>query len=310
MTDNILNWEQIDDSSFGSTTINIIATDNTIWVAAGEDGKLATATNPTGTWTQRTSSFGSSFIKDIATDGTTWVAVGYDGKMATATDPTGTWTQVTDPSFSTTHIISISTDNNGMWVAVGWYGKIATATDPTGTWTQRTNSFSDNGRIRSIINNGTIWVAGGWDDMSFKLITATDPTGTWTLGDCGFPFMMSEIITLATDGTTWVTIGNENISTTTNPTGTWTLLTDSGLSFVKSIVANKRNWVAVCTQGKLATTKYPTSLWTQRTSSFGTTIIWSIATNGITWVAVGESGKMAINTGDIKESFPMFLPNL
>ena len=261
MTDNILNWEQIDDSSFSTSNIYTIATDGITWVATSTDKKLATSINGIS-WTQRTSSL-DFIIRNMVNNGTIWVGVGDGGKIATATDPTGTWTLVADSSFDTTSIKSIATDGT-TWVAVGESGKLATATDPTGTWTQRT----------------TVDFQGDFSGI-------------------------------ATDGTIWVIVGNSGkTATATDPTGTWTLLANSGLDSLNCVVATKRNWVGVGWTGKLFTSIDPTSIWTQRTSSFGTTNIWSIATNGITWVAVGESGKMAINTGDIKESFPMFLPNL
>ena len=91
---------------------------------------LATATDPTGTWTQRTSSFGATYIWGIAYGNGVWTAVGITGKLATATDPTGTWTQRTS-SFDTSLIIGIEYCN-GVWVVVGITGKLATANDYNG----------------------------------------------------------------------------------------------------------------------------------------------------------------------------------
>ena len=79
------NWESVS-SSFGTSNIRSVAYGNGVWVAVGDQGKLATATDPTGPWTQRTSSFYTSNIFSVAYGNGVWVAVGASGKLATATD--------------------------------------------------------------------------------------------------------------------------------------------------------------------------------------------------------------------------------
>lgn len=52
-------WAEIADSSFGTTNINDIAYDsfNNIWIAVGDDGKVATSSGFLTTWTQQVSGF-------------------------------------------------------------------------------------------------------------------------------------------------------------------------------------------------------------------------------------------------------------
>ena len=79
---------------------------NGVWVAgggyAGTAGEMATATDPTGTWTMRSNPFGYN-ISGVTYDAVTatWWAGGYDGsyaaQVASATDPTGTWSLQSNP---------------------------------------------------------------------------------------------------------------------------------------------------------------------------------------------------------------------
>ena len=55
------------------------------WILEYEDSEY-TPSDPTGTWTQRTSSFDTDPINSVAYGNGVWVAVGYSGKLATATD--------------------------------------------------------------------------------------------------------------------------------------------------------------------------------------------------------------------------------
>jgi len=156
------------------------------WVVAGQSSVqptkgIATATDPTGTWTQRTSSFGSSLIYGVAYGNSTWVAVGASGKIATATDPTGTWTQRTSP-FGTSIVRSVAYGADGVWTAVADAGKIATAVDPTGSWTLQTSSFNSNDLVKGIATNGTgLWVASSSGDTeTYAPKIASANAGKWT----------------------------------------------------------------------------------------------------------------------------------
>lgn len=60
-------------------------TELSLWIAAGENGQIYTAVDPTGTWTSRTSGT-SEDLKGLAWDGTTAVAVGTNGTIIKSTD--------------------------------------------------------------------------------------------------------------------------------------------------------------------------------------------------------------------------------
>jgi len=266
---------------------------STYFVIVGENGKMSTATDPTGTWAAQTSSFDTTNIYDVAYDGSTnYVAVGATGKLATATDPTGTWTQRTS-SFETDLIYGVAYDGSTTWVAVGTTGTLATATDPTGTWTQRTSSF-DTTHINGVAYDGaSTWVAVG---SAGTLATAADPTGTWT--QRSGQFSGSDVEAVAYGNGVWVIVGDDGkLSTSTSPTGTWTARTSSfESSKIFGVAYGNGVWVAVSASGKVATTLDPTGTWTQRTSSFSSTNITCIAYGNEEWVAVGLDAKIATST--------------
>jgi hypothetical protein len=268
--------------------------DGTYWVAAGANGELQTATDPTGTWTLRSSAVGTDQIPGCYYDGSTyWVIVTTAGKLATATDPTGTWTLRTS-SFGTDIINGVAHDQSTYWVAVGINGKLATATDPTGTWTQRTSSFGSSD-LYAVAYDGTYWTAVG---QGGKIAYATDPTGTWTQNGTT-AFGTSTLRGVEQGNGFWVASGQSGkIGYATDPTGTWTLATSpfgSDTVYSPQYADDKNAWTAGATGGKLATCgKSPAGTWTLRTSSFGSSVLRDVAygSDG-NWVAVGTDAKIA-----------------
>jgi len=164
----------------GMNVMRDVHANGTHYVAIGDSGYMVTATDPTGTWTSRTSGFGSTNIAGVNYVGSTWVAMGSSGVMTTASDPTSTWTVNSSAGtvFSSYQIRSCDYDGSTYYVAVGDNGILATATDPTSTWTSRTSSFGTT-FIRYVVYSSTLslWCAVG---SSGKIATASDPTGTWT----------------------------------------------------------------------------------------------------------------------------------
>ena len=177
-------------SSFGTTTINSVASNGTsLYVAVGNAGKLATS--PDGiNWTQRTSSFGASDIYGVAygSDGY-WVAAGASGKIATSTDGI-TWTQQT--SGTGLRLNEVAFGNNLYIVTIyGSGGNVLTATDPTSTWTNYTTTIS-----------------------GIPLGPHYDPTiGSWVIGrDSG----TTGALAYSSNGTSW-TARTSTISAQLNP---------------------------------------------------------------------------------------------
>lgn len=222
-------WIQRFNGQLGSiSTLNGLATDGTIWCAVGDESdaphnlpRLATATDPTGTWTENTTGVPNpstdhgyhkvEYANDI------WVAVADAGsEFVTATDPTGTWTSRSAQSVVQPRDIAFG---NGVWVMVGQTGKLDTATDPTGTWTARTSGFGTNTmEAVKYFPKDNIWIAVG---TGGSLTTSTNPTGTWTARTSSFG--STDINSIDFDGIQYIAVGRDGkIATATNPTGTWT----------------------------------------------------------------------------------------
>lgn len=98
--------------------------DGTRWVISSNNGDIAYAADPTGTWTHVANPgpfVDGEWIFDVAYGNGVWVICGSNGKLATATDPTsaGNWTQQTIGCG--TEIMTSVFYGNGYWV-VGGYG--------------------------------------------------------------------------------------------------------------------------------------------------------------------------------------------
>jgi hypothetical protein len=114
----------------------------------------------------------------------------------------------------------------GDWVAVISNTQVATATDPTGTWTANTVT-SGAFIIRGLDYVGSTWVVLSSDAIedNYRIVTASDPTGTWTdNGQAAGDLFRSTFHRpcMATDGTTWVVVDQDDVFTASSLLGTWT----------------------------------------------------------------------------------------
>jgi len=172
-------------SSFGSSNINDIASNGKdLFVAVGEDGKLATSSDGIN-WTQRTSSFGTTSIINVAygADGY-WVAVGEAGKLATSQNGID-WTQRTSGTLNDLRCVAYG---NGLWlVGEGGNDFLRRATNPTSTWTTTSCTLSVGPFHQSIYywKDKSIWVLGSDGGTTGALASSTDGV-TWTARTSSF----------------------------------------------------------------------------------------------------------------------------
>ena len=147
----------------GSTVGRDIKYGGGYWVAVGDSGKIAYASDPTqaGTWSAPSSiGFGTSAIRAVAYDGSgTWIAVADGGKIGRATDPTGTWTQISNPAGA--NGLSDVAYYGGTWVVVGnGTDLVMFSTDGGSTWSLGISKMGSSAAT-GITCNGTTWAITG-----------------------------------------------------------------------------------------------------------------------------------------------------
>lgn len=285
---NVVNawWIQVS-NPFGTDKIRGIESNGSaLWVAVGENNKLATSIDGE-TWIQRVSSFTEN-IRCIAYNGLNlWVAASEWGELATSPDGIN-WIQRTS-SFGSDDIYRVAHNQSNLWVAVGWGGKLATSSDGI-TWNQETSSFGST-NIYGIAYNGIdMWVAVG---LSGKLATSSDGVN-WNQETSSFG--STAIFSIAHNGSNlWVAVGASG-KLATSPDGVnWTQRTSSfGSTTIEDVAYDLANteWTIVGSSGKLATSTDGIT-WILGISSFGTDDIYNIASGLYTSVICGKLGKMA-----------------
>jgi len=173
---NLTLTKQTDPASFNS--ILAAAYGNSVFVIAGDAGKIAYSSNGTS-WTAATDDSTASFIiYGIAVNNTgTFVAVGRNpsgGVIFTSTNGMS-WTEVTTSTFGSSSIRDVAY-GGVRFVAVGEGGKIAYSTNNGTTWTQASTTMFDTGTIYGVTYGNGKFVAVG---SSGKIAYSTDGT-TWT----------------------------------------------------------------------------------------------------------------------------------
>jgi hypothetical protein len=153
-------WQQVADSSFGTTNINAVASSGAgQFVAVGSSGKLATSTN-INTWTQRDSQFSGSNIYAVAYGDSQYVIAGSSGKLATSPDGIN-WTMRASAFGASTILAVTYAPSASLWIAAGGSGKLATSVDGI-TWTLRTSSFGTS-FINGLYATNSLIIAVGYD---------------------------------------------------------------------------------------------------------------------------------------------------
>jgi hypothetical protein len=153
-------WNNVTDTTFGTSRINGVAYGGGRYVAVGRDGKIASSTNGTSWTTVTDFTFGTSDINSVTYGAGKFVAVGASGKMAYSTNGTS-WTAVSYSTFSTSTINGITyggTSGKEKFIAVGNSGlgsyQISYSSDGV-TWTRVSQSFYDGSLFDSL--NRVAW---------------------------------------------------------------------------------------------------------------------------------------------------------
>ena len=266
--------------STASDDIMCVSYGNGVWVAGGTSGKLATASDPTSTWTLNGNAHGANSHREVVYGGGVWVTVGASGDIYTATDPTGAWTQRTSPTAN--ELLGLAYDGSSTWVAVGRNSTLIYATDPTGTWTANTNMSTYMGGA-SITINAVAFGNGRWV-LAPELATAgglygtATPSGTWTLRTTPIGTSTGVAHDVRYGGTTWVAVGQQVVPgtcyviTATDPTSTWTSRTHGfGTDAPTALAYSGSMWIAVGDNAKICSAVTPTGTWTAETSTFSAT---------------------------------------
>lgn len=292
-----------------------------LWIAVGPTGRIVTATDPSGTWTSRTSGTTQN-LNEVQLFGSTIVAVGAAQTVLTSTDAV-TWTARTANVNST--LSGIATNGTRLLIC-GSSGAIATSDDGA-TFTSRTgNSAQLNG---AAFGNGTYVVVGDAANGSGLIATVDPTTFAYTRRVSGTTQPIVDVVFLngmffalsvgtqgiltSADGITWtprstsnsaffgaaysgaiyvVAANAGNINTSPNGT-TWTL----NASIISGFTGNWLDcsysngiFVIVGSQGRIATSANGTT-WTSRTSGVASDLYavrWN--TRDQCFYAAGDSG--------------------
>ena len=255
-----MKWIVVNDVPFGAKDIYKIIYDNSMFVAVGRSGKMATSTDGIK-WkaVDASSIFGDNtydYIYAIAYGNGTFVAGGdtyhYGSKMATSPNGT-TWTPLDVSSLFASGNKDDSIRSifflNGMFVAGGQNGKIATSTNGTSWTVADVSNIFGTEPIFAIAYGNNMFVAGGEEG---KIAYSTNGTN-WSSVDVTNIFsvggMTTEIHTIAYGNKKFIAAGNlRKMATSTNGT-TWTAVDVSTFDNFNTIAYGNGKFVVGCSGG-------------------------------------------------------------
>lgn len=285
-------WVAVDDSSFGTTTINSIAYDGTDrLVAVGNSGKIAVSDDYGVNWFQTSSPFSGSNLYSVAYGDGIFVAGGSIGKLATSVDGEN-WV-LQNSGFGASTILGITYASvSGTWVIVGASGKLATSADAL-SWVLRASSFGAS-FINEVFAAPNLVLAVGYDG---KLATSINGTA-WTQRASSFINSTIYGVTISADNNQYVAVGDSGkVAYSANGTS-WTQIfpqSSFGASSIKAIISTEETYLAAGSAGKLANALSPIpESWTQRNSTFGlNSINYLVQIDNTYAIAVGDEGRIA-----------------
>lgn len=207
-----------------NSSISTIFTTSAVWtvtysstlnlfVAAGGSGLLATATNPTGTWTSRTSQFTTSAVYYVvwSTSLSLFIAVGSSGKISTSPDGV-TWTAQTSGIATSIYAVAVS---GTQIVAGGANATILRSTNGT-AWTNARPFPSE--------------VSATTGDTVYHIYPGPTSGEFWAVGGLCLAYKTTD------NGVTWAAQGTETSASSVSSDNTCTF--DTRLNVLKEMNSN------------------------------------------------------------------------
>ena len=192
-----LNWAQVNDSTFGSYSIDSIHYANGRWIASGRNGKIAWSTNGIIWNAVRSFNFTANFNFNVVTfaDGR-WMAGGSNGSIITSEDNGVSWRRIADALGQSA--INTLVFHEGRWMAGGMAGKMAYSDDNGITWTPVENNIFGNSAVNVILYDHERWLAGGYTQR----MAWSEDAITWQMLDRPF-----YILCMGFNGFRWIAGG-------------------------------------------------------------------------------------------------------
>lgn len=263
-------------TKFGGTPILSIFNNDSLWVAVGYGGLLATSTDGEN-WTLRNSSFGSTYINYVYFANGVWVAVGGSGKLAISTNGI-TWTQKTSGFSSDIFGIGYgfsSALNSNIFMIVGVNSVISISSDNGNTWvTYPTPDFS----LSSVCYHNGLWVLTG-----AGIYTSPTGVGNWTKRDIFY------FCSVSGNDKLLVAVGGGGLIKTSADGVVWITRSVSTSNDLLSVRYCNGIWMAMGANGALYGSIDGES-WQRVNNSFGSSYINNFCSDGKVWVVVGDSG--------------------
>lgn len=285
---NAVRWLQINPDEFDSETMWGLAHGDGLWVAVGENRKVAISEDGFS-WTAIDVSAifaANDDISAVSYGGGQWVIAGGSGPSKIATSPDGTtWTSRTPAVSDWFRNVAYG---NGLWVLVGGYiSKATVQTSPNGiTWTQRTSAATEYlwGVDHDDTNN--LWAIASTD------LIETSPDGiTWTSQTIPTGFALFDIE--FNQDNLWISAGYNAGKTKllSSPNGTeWSEITTTVSEPVECITYGGGLWFIGHTNGKIDSST--DGIEWEEESAGNSNNVYGIAYDGSMWLAVGESGML------------------
>jgi hypothetical protein len=277
-TDTIV-W-QIRTSGFGTSQINGVTNNGTVWVIGGRVGALATSTQ------QNLTSTGSGAFLRASTDSISWI---------TRTAPIGTLNTGTSGGFSSAGSYTLAWGTN-----LSSNGFLIASTDNI-VWELRTAASTISAYTFTYGNGIYLYATGG----SGAVVTSTD-TIVWTLrtapGSSVIALLSSVYGSLPTD--TFIVAGSSGYLATSTDSINWRLRTTGfGTTSINSFGLTYNDGLYTATIFSQQRTSTDGITWALRTSGFGSTSITGGAYGNNTYVIGGPVGTLATSTQTLLRSY-------